>query len=152
MNAIKQLERRATKAHRDGVGWVTFWPTIADAVRAAAPFDRLAYQRLRGRLLHLLLTGETSGMYAIGDDDATPWLDDDSATVRRPVDDTTTRARFSPVCAGLTQSTSVAVSAVSAKLPFPPFLRTAVSAGYRFCRFREATVSVKSVSSRAPFL
>ena len=101
MNQIRQLERRATKAHRDGTGWLIFWPTIALAVQKAIPYDQRAFGRLRSKLMHLVLSGERSGQFGIGDFDAVtePWLMDDE-TASKP-SDTTTNARFDPVRAGV---------------------------------------------------
>ena len=38
-NQVKRLERAACAAHRDGVTWGQFWPTVAEKVRRAEPWD-----------------------------------------------------------------------------------------------------------------
>jgi len=35
MNRIKELEKLALAAHRNGIGWTAFWERHADAIRAA---------------------------------------------------------------------------------------------------------------------
>ena len=37
MNGIKDLERSALDAHRNGQGWSEFWQQHADAIRKAEP-------------------------------------------------------------------------------------------------------------------
>ena len=66
-----------------------FWPTVAADVAAAEPWDRTAYRRLVGRLLALVVLGDTDGQEPVGD--TMPWEADDCAF---PVlSDTQTQAR-----------------------------------------------------------
>jgi hypothetical protein len=72
------LEQLALAAHAAGQLWAAFWPTVADQVQRVEPYCRERYQRLVGRLLHLLLCGDDSGERPVGDD-SEPWLADDDA-------------------------------------------------------------------------
>jgi len=60
-----------------GTTWCDYWAAHADAVRAAEPYDRGRYRRLVNRLLSLVVSGDTAGQTALGDDDAMPWELDD---------------------------------------------------------------------------
>ena len=80
MNGIKALERAALDFHRRGVGWTDFWQQHAEQVRECEPFNRARLRRLVNRLLALVASGDTAGMVAVGDDDAEPWLTDDTST------------------------------------------------------------------------
>jgi hypothetical protein len=81
--AIQTLERAALSAHRRGDTWNDFWPTVAERVRAAVPYNRQARKRLIDRLLHLLVCGDLDGQEppAI----AEPWERDD-AEQSKPAD------------------------------------------------------------------
>jgi len=61
MSTIRKLEQAAIDAHWRGMRWGEFWPTVADLVEKAEPFDRERYHRLVDRLLHLLLCGDLDG-------------------------------------------------------------------------------------------
>jgi hypothetical protein len=97
MSTVKHLERAALGAHRRGIGWATFWNEHGDAIRMAEPFDRGRYRSLVNRLLHLLTTGEASGMEPAGDDDM-PWEVDDQQI---QVADTGTAAKINWSAAGI---------------------------------------------------
>jgi len=94
----KDLEKAAIRAHAAGMTWGQFWPTIAEAVAAAEPWDNAAYRRLVCRLSHLLTCGNTDGVVPVpatwGQPE--PWeLDDQAQAVPVLVtDDTTTAARL----------------------------------------------------------
>ena len=45
MNATQQLERAAIDAHRAGIGWSQWWPTVAEQVRLVEPWNRGRYRR-----------------------------------------------------------------------------------------------------------
>ena len=90
---VKTLENAAVRAHARGVRWNDFWESHADAIKAAVPYDRGKFQRLVNRLLCLLLSGDSDGMTAVGDDDRMPWEVDDAAPVIA-VSDTQTHARW----------------------------------------------------------
>ncbi len=82
---MNQLEQHALDAHLAGQSWSEFWARHGNAVRRAEPYE--CFHRLVHRLSHLLLTGEESGMHAVGDDDALePWEVDDLATGLRRCD------------------------------------------------------------------
>ncbi len=102
MRIPSELKKAALQAFRNEVSWSDFLRANAEAIRRAEPFNVLRYRRLTGRLLHLVMSGEKSGQFAISDPDAAleePWLTDDHAD--KP-DDTTTRAKFNPARAGFT--------------------------------------------------
>ena len=80
MTTHEQLEHLAIDAHARGAGWTAWWPTVAEQVRQAEPYDRGRYRRLVVRLLSLLVSGDVNGMMAIGDDDVMPWVIDDVVT------------------------------------------------------------------------
>jgi hypothetical protein len=89
MNIVKHLERAALDAHRRGESWAAFWRQHEAAVRRAEPWSQEQYRRLVNRLLHLLVSGDESGMEPVGDD-LEPWVRDDEAS--KPAD-VGTRAR-----------------------------------------------------------
>ena len=72
---VKQLKREAIRAHAAGMTWDDWWPTAADQVRQAEPWDRQAYHRLMRRLLGLLVAGDLDGQQPVGD--VMPWDHDD---------------------------------------------------------------------------
>lgn len=94
MRIPNDLRRAAIAAFQAGDDWSRFVAEHGHAITEAEPYDRAAYQRMRGRLLHLCVSGESSGEFGCGDPDAiAPWdLDDDTPVV----DDTITTAKFSP--------------------------------------------------------
>ena len=73
----RELEQAARAGHARGQGWLDFHEQHGEHIKAIEPVDRLAYHRLANRLLSVLVSGTTSGMYPPGDDDAEPWRDDD---------------------------------------------------------------------------
>jgi len=78
----RALERAAIAAHRDGMTWRDFWPTVASDVAAAEPWDRDAYRRIVRRLSHLLTCGDMDRMEPAGDGwpRPCPWELDDLAS------------------------------------------------------------------------
>jgi len=64
---VKALERQAVRAHAAGLRWSEFWPTVAAQVAQVEPHDRRRYHRLVGRLLALLVSGDTNGAEPAGD-------------------------------------------------------------------------------------
>jgi hypothetical protein len=102
-NAYRQLERAALRAHRRGERWASFWPTVAAHVQRAVPYDVGAYHRLVRRLLALLVSGDDSGMMAVGD--AEPWDADDTALPNGIVtSDVMTQARINWLGAGIVEA------------------------------------------------
>jgi hypothetical protein len=87
---IRILERSALDFHRRGLGWSDFWAKHGEQVRQAEPWNRERYRRLYLRLMHLVVSGDTSGQFPPGDD-SEPWLADDEAS--KPPD-TITHARL----------------------------------------------------------
>ena len=79
---IKDLAALALNAHRRGITFTDFWPTVSDAAKELEPWSRRAYHRLHNRLMHICITGSEGGQYPPGDDDAImPWVVDDAADV-----------------------------------------------------------------------
>ena len=77
---IRDLETAALEAHKAGVTFTQFWPTVAEAVGELEPWNRRAFHRLHDRLRHICITGSEDGMFAVGDPDAPcPWVADDAA-------------------------------------------------------------------------
>ncbi|MFZ1935193.1 MAG: hypothetical protein WCB27_01785 [Thermoguttaceae bacterium] len=72
MNGIS-LESAAIRAYRRGIGWADFWNQHGDVIRAAEPYNTSRYHRLVAHLLHLVCSGNLSGMKPAGE----PWLLDD---------------------------------------------------------------------------
>ena len=64
---LKALERAAILAHARSVRWSEFWPTVAADVAQAEPWDQVAYHRLVGRLLALVVAGDSDGAEPVGD-------------------------------------------------------------------------------------
>ena len=73
MNAVRTLERAALACHRVGSTWDSFWREHGERVKQAEPYDRGRYRRLVNRLLSLVVSGDTAGQTAVGDNDAMPW-------------------------------------------------------------------------------
>jgi hypothetical protein len=94
---VKHLERQALAAHQDGQTWATFWEQHGAAVCRAEPHNRQRFGRLVRRLLHLLTSGEESGMEPAGE----PWLDDDARPNPVSPNDTRTAARIDWQAAGV---------------------------------------------------
>ncbi|MGW8256003.1 MAG: hypothetical protein ACWGMZ_00805 [Thermoguttaceae bacterium] len=85
-----ELEHKAVEAHRQNMGWLEFWPTVAEDAKRIEPYSREKYRRLVQRLLHLLTTGEPGGEEPPRI--AEPWERDD-AEASKPAD-VGTQARF----------------------------------------------------------
>ena len=98
MNRYKQLEHAALDAHRLSWTWNRFWQMHGEQARQAEPYDRGRYRKLVAKLLHLVASGDPSGMEPVGE----PWLDDDQQEVVSP-DDTTTAIRIDWTAAGIAQ-------------------------------------------------
>ncbi len=85
---MNDLETKAIAGHTKGQSWETFWQLHGDQVKAAEPYNNQRFRRLVRKLSHLLLCGEASGQFGVGDGDPEPWVrdddvagvDDDSAT------------------------------------------------------------------------
>ena len=88
----ERLEKAAIDAHAAGVGWSRFWTEHAHAIQAAEP-DPVRRCRLVGRLMALLVSGDTEGQRPVGDVDDAPWERDDAIDVPSPHDGET-RARL----------------------------------------------------------
>lgn len=83
MNERTRLERIALDAHRRGLSWSEYWPTVALDVAQAEPHDRAAYRRLVRRLSHLLTCGDLDGATPISTGTlwGEPWEQDDAQGV-----------------------------------------------------------------------
>ena len=99
MTAHEQLERLAIDAHTRGDTWTAWWPSVAEQVRAAEPWNRGRYRRLVGRLLALVASGDVDGQRPVGAD-LEPWEADDA----KPAD-TGTAARIDWQAAGIAEPT-----------------------------------------------
>jgi hypothetical protein len=95
---VKHLERAALVAHQAGLPWSDFWQEHGAAVCRAEPHNRQRFQRLVRMLLHLVASGDPSGMEPAGE----PWLLDDTTTMP-VVADTGTAARIDWQAAGISQ-------------------------------------------------
>ena len=84
---VKHLGRAALAAHRDGRHWADFWAEHAEQVRQCEPYNNGRYHRLVVKLLHLLCSGDSSGMEPAGNG-LEAWEVDD----QQPVDDVRTSA------------------------------------------------------------
>ena len=85
------FEQKAIDGHKQGLGWHAWWQEHGEAVKAVEPYNNQRLHKLVKRLAHILLTGERSGQFAVGDNDPEPWLKDDDTPA---VDDTHTNARL----------------------------------------------------------
>ena len=56
-----ELEAAALAAHRSGVPWATFWPTVAEDCRRLQAACPDAHRSLYGRLLALVVAGDEDG-------------------------------------------------------------------------------------------
>lgn len=61
------------------------WTDVRARVLHQTEGDEERTEQIIGRLRHVVLTGETSGQFAVGDPDALPWLDD--LTTNNPADE-----------------------------------------------------------------
>ncbi|MGD0654659.1 MAG: hypothetical protein ABSA16_09965 [Thermoguttaceae bacterium] len=77
MNQIKELERLAIGAHRDGELWAAFWQVHAAEIRKAEPYSRQRFKQLVNRLLSLVVSGDLDGQEP--PDITEPWLVDDTS-------------------------------------------------------------------------
>ena len=102
LSEMKQLERLALEAHTCNQSWNDFWPTVANRVRQAEPWNRSKFRRLYERLLALVVSGDCDGMLPIGIGDVVPWEADDAM----PVDVAATLARLQPFVQGKLFDTS----------------------------------------------
>ena len=78
MKIPHELKQAALSAHRDGIGWNDFLKDHAPKIRQAEPYNQQRFHRLVELVRCVVVSGTTSGMFAIGDDDATcEWFEDD---------------------------------------------------------------------------
>ena len=70
MRTPAELRQAALEAHRHGVAWPDFWRTAAVDVHHLEELNLEQNQRLHDELLSLVLSGDTDGLYAVGDGDA----------------------------------------------------------------------------------
>ncbi|MGA2069371.1 MAG: hypothetical protein ABSG86_30755 [Thermoguttaceae bacterium] len=89
MTMNRALEAAAQAAHAAGKTWAEFWQQHGADVAVAEPWDRRRYHRLVGRLLALVVSGDTDGQEPVGD--TMPWEADDCASPT--LSDRQTRAR-----------------------------------------------------------
>jgi hypothetical protein len=64
---IRALEAAALDAYAAGKTWAEFWQPHGADVAAAEPWDRRRYHRLVGRLLALVVAGNSDGAEPPGD-------------------------------------------------------------------------------------
>jgi len=94
-----KLKTAALAEFKSGGDWSRFVDQHGHEIREAERYDAQRYRRLRGRLLHLLTTGDEAGMFPPGDPDALPeWAADDDTPGPH---DTETHAKFDARAAGL---------------------------------------------------
>jgi hypothetical protein len=58
---IKQIERSALDAHRRGLRWSAWWPSVAADVEAAEPYNLERRRKLIRRLTSLVCCGDLDG-------------------------------------------------------------------------------------------
>jgi len=63
---MTDLENEALRAHRSGQPWAEFWRSVAPRVQEAVGHDPERVEAVRATLMHLLTTGERSGMVPPG--------------------------------------------------------------------------------------
>ena len=99
MRVPNELKRAALAEFHRGGNWNRFVTDHGHEIKQTEPHDVSRYRTLRGKLLHLVVSGEAAGQYGCGDDDALPqWEADDDTPV---VDAVVTAARFNAAAAGL---------------------------------------------------
>jgi hypothetical protein len=74
------LEARAIEAHRRGVAWGTFWPTVAGDVAHLAGVSRRRFHTIYGLLFGLVIAGDLDGQQPPG---SSPWECDDAQPLYR---------------------------------------------------------------------
>ncbi len=89
-DTMQRLEEQAAAAHHQGETWLGWWCRHRMAV-AEATQGHEELRAVHDRLMQIVVTGEASGQYAAGDDDA-HLLDAEPEAV--PVNDVTTQARW----------------------------------------------------------
>jgi hypothetical protein len=72
----RDLERAALDAHRRGLTWGQYWPTVAQHAGQLEPHSTRKYRRLVDRLVGLVVAGDTDGAQPAGDPE--PWERDDT--------------------------------------------------------------------------
>ena len=77
---FRDLERLARQAHARGEQWAAVWPRVADGVVRMAGASLVRFQRLRDRLLSIVVAGDANGLEPIGSG-ANPWDLDDQGPV-----------------------------------------------------------------------
>ncbi len=88
MRIPNDLRQSAIEAFKAGGDWTRFVAEHGHEIREAEPYDASRYRALRGRLLHIVVSGDAAGQFAAGDPDAIPeWEIDDQA---EPPHDTAT--------------------------------------------------------------
>ena len=101
VKAVKRLEEAALDAPRSGEPWADFHRRHSVEMNRAEPIDHRAYHRLVCRLMALVVSGDTDGQTAVGDDDAMPRLLDEQQ--EQTPSDTGTAARIDWQAAGIGQ-------------------------------------------------
>ena len=64
--SAERLDHEAVVAHRRGIRWTDWWPTVAHDVAQVEPHDTARYGALVGRLLALVTSGDLNGLYPVG--------------------------------------------------------------------------------------
>jgi len=88
MKLSGELRREALRAHERNQSFESWWPAVAAGVASEAQGDCHRFTQLVEILRHVTITGEESGLYAVGDDDALETVEDEQ------VDDVPTEARL----------------------------------------------------------
>jgi len=95
MRVPEQLKAAALAEFQRGGNWQEFLAEHREGLLQVEPYDRAKYHGLRDAVRCIVVSGEVSGLYGVGDPDAlNPWVVDDGA--HQP-DDVTTRAQFDPL-------------------------------------------------------
>ena len=93
--SAERLDHEAVVAHRRGIRWTDWWPTVAHDVAQVEPHDPARYGALVARLLALVTSGDLNGLYPVGNA-----LVPQTADVAKPAD-TTTNAKINWAAAGV---------------------------------------------------
>jgi len=80
MRIPNDLRQLASEAFTTDQPWAEFIGEHRDAIRRAEPYNASRFHRLAELVRSVVVSGSTSGLFAVGDDDAAcEWFGDDSA-------------------------------------------------------------------------
>ena len=60
---LSELEARCRLAHFNGECWIDVFPSIDGKLRELEPFSQAKWRKLYDRLMHLTVSGDSSGQY-----------------------------------------------------------------------------------------